>query len=88
MLSSRPLPTLTPTLTLTLTLPLVQVLTSHLLLTDVDLWPSRTAYAAIMRSRLLRRARTALVLPAFEFHDDRSKVRSKPSPQPDPYPYP
>ena len=70
MLSSRPLPTLTPTLTLTLTLPLVQVLTSHLLLTDVDLWPSRTAYAAIMRSRLLRRARTALVLPAFESSRD------------------
>jgi len=60
-------------------LAILKVVTSHLLLTDIDLWPSSTAYAAIIRTKLLRRARAALVLPAFEFHEDKAKVRSKDS---------
>ena len=50
-----------------------QVHTTHFLMTDIDLWPSSTAYKTILHSRLLKSARAAMVLPAFEFHNDRSK---------------
>jgi hypothetical protein len=52
---------------------LLQVHTTHFLMTDIDLWPSSTAYKTILHSRLLKSARAAMVLPAFEFHNDRSK---------------
>ena len=44
------------------------VRTTHFLVLDVDLWPSASAYTAVMAAphELLRRKYTALVLPAFE----------------------
>ena len=56
----------------------MQVRTSHLLLTDIDLWPSSTAYARALGAGpglLLPAANgtagpVALVLPAFEYVDE------------------
>ena len=61
-------------------LSVVQVRTSHFLLTDIDLWPSTDAYKTILRigSKLLGRPNATLVLPAFEYHDVAREPTTKP----------
>jgi hypothetical protein len=46
-----------------------RVTTSHFLLTDIDLWPSNEAYRRVLAlgPTYLRRPRTAVLLPAFEY---------------------
>jgi len=56
-------------------LALQRVITSHFLLTDIDLWPSVNSYNEVLAHGIhfASKSRTALVLPAFEYVSSASK---------------